>query len=176
MSFITDHGLNNLGLFCIHLRPKKTHQSELWTWIDSGNTPVMVISMGSKQKLTENTMHIIYTQLIAHSKKHNYRVLWALRQTIYKHLNKTNDALETEHFRIVHWIAQSDILQHKNVKLFFSHGGSGGVIEGLYSKTLMVLYPFNGDQIMNAHRLVELECGLLIEDKESLSDLTKHID
>eukprot|EP01083_Nonionella_stella_P283368 964440_1 len=71
---------------------KKTHQSELWTWIDSGNTPVMVIAMGSKQRLTENATHIIYTQLIAHSKKHNYRVLWALRQTIYKHLNKTNDA------------------------------------------------------------------------------------
>eukprot|EP01083_Nonionella_stella_P172415 591659_1 len=168
--------IKQFGFILYPSAPGKLRHSELWSWINSEDTGIVVISMGSKVRLTQNAMHSIYTQLMAHSKLHNYRVLWALRQTVYEHSNQTNDALETEHFRIKHWIAQSDILQHKNVKLFFSHGGSGGTIEGLYSKTLMVLYPFMVDQVMNAHKLVELECGLMIEDKDNLSDLTKHID
>eukprot|EP01083_Nonionella_stella_P041125 111520_1 len=49
-------------------------------------------------------------------------------------------------------------------------------MEGLYAKTLMILYPFGGEQVANAERLVDLECGLMVEDKEMLSDLTDHVD
>eukprot|EP01083_Nonionella_stella_P020042 55599_1 len=162
--------------FILYPTSTKLPQSPLWQWINSNDTPILLISMGSKVLLSTAAMDSIYTQLVIHSNTNQYRVLWALSQIVYEHLNQTNEELETEYFKIEKWIPQSDILLHKNVKLFLSHAGAGGTMEGLNAKTLMILYPFGGGQSANTERLVDLECGLEIEDKEMLSDLTDHVD
>eukprot|EP01083_Nonionella_stella_P175653 612316_1 len=151
----------------------EVQESELWTWMDSDDTRILVISMGSAMVITENEMHRIYTQLLEHSQRNNYRVLWALRQHIYS--NVTNESLQRKHFKITRWIPQFEVLQHEKVKLFLSHAGSGGVIEALYSKKLMILYPHGADQYMMAQRLVELECGLIIKDRDNLTQYIERL-
>lgn len=52
------------------------------------------------------------------------------------------------------WMPQSDILAHKNVVLFISHGGMFGTIEGLYRGLPMLFIPLYGDQHRNAMKAV----------------------
>lgn len=45
------------------------------------------------------------------------------------------------------WVPQNDVLAHKNVKLFITHGGNAGIQEGLYHKVPMIVIPVFGDQV-----------------------------
>lgn len=51
------------------------------------------------------------------------------------------------------WMPQNDILAHRNVVLFISHGGMFGTSESLYHGVPLLLIPFFGDQTRNAHRI-----------------------
>lgn len=51
------------------------------------------------------------------------------------------------------WMPQNDILAHQNVILFISHGGLFGTSESLYHGVPLLLIPFFGDQLRNAHRI-----------------------
>lgn len=45
------------------------------------------------------------------------------------------------------WLPQNDILAHKNIVLFITHGGVFGKQEGLYHGVPMLMIPFYGDQV-----------------------------
>lgn len=47
------------------------------------------------------------------------------------------------------WMPQSDILAHKNIVLFITHGGMFGTQEGLFRGVPMLFIPFYGDQMRN---------------------------
>lgn len=57
------------------------------------------------------------------------------------------------------WCPQQDILGHRNVKLFLSHGGLLGTQESLYHNKPMLFLPAFADQFMNAKRAQELGYG-----------------
>ena len=40
----------------------------------------------------------------------------------------------------------------------------------------MILYPIGGDQYFNAIRTQQLECGLIIKDRENMNDLIQNIN
>ena len=48
------------------------------------------------------------------------------------------------------WLPQSDVLAHKNVKLFIGHGGIFGIQEAIHRGVPMILFPFYGDQVSNS--------------------------
>lgn len=50
------------------------------------------------------------------------------------------------------WLPQQDILAHKNVKVFVTHGGLFSLLEGLYHGTTMVGLPLATDQFANMGR------------------------
>lgn len=52
------------------------------------------------------------------------------------------------------WLPQSDILAHRNVVLFVTHGGVFGTQEGLYHGVPMLMIPFYGDQFRNSIKSV----------------------
>lgn len=45
------------------------------------------------------------------------------------------------------WLPQNDILAHKNVKLFITHGGIYGLQEAIYHGVPVIMFPFYGDQV-----------------------------
>lgn len=57
---------------------------------------------------------------------------------------------------------QNDILAHRNVILFISHGGMFGTGESLYHGVPLLLIPFFGDQFRNAHRIEAAGYGKFI--------------
>lgn len=62
--------------------------------------------------------------------------------------------------KISKWLPQSDILAHKNIVLFITHGGVFGKQEGLYHGVPMLMIPFYGDQV-NIPRLQYINLNLL---------------
>lgn len=68
------------------------------------------------------------------------------------------------------WLPQGDILGHPNVKLFFGHGGKGGITEAKFYGVPMVGLPVFGDQPMNMEEVVMKGYGLSIKHDESLTE------
>ena len=164
--------------FLIYDETKDDHgtDNELFTWIEQNDTPILLISMGSVHTLPINILQKIYQKLRIHCKINKYRVIWALRQNIYD--NQSNDDLnhEMNNFKIMEYVPQLQLLKHSNIKLFMTHCGEGSVAESIYTKTLMILYPILATQFMVGQRVKEIGAGLLIEDRENLSDFLSIID
>ncbi len=70
--------------------------------------------------------------------------------------------------KMLGWLPQNDILGHHNTKLFITHGGNNGQLEGLFHAVPMLTIPLVGDQIYNAERIVARGFGL----KTSFTEMT----
>ncbi|KAG1461069.1 hypothetical protein G6F56_005807 [Rhizopus delemar] len=51
------------------------------------------------------------------------------------------------------WAPQFAILQHPSISFFISHGGMASVVESLYNGVRLFVYPFFGDQPINARAI-----------------------
>lgn len=51
--------------------------------------------------------------------------------------------------RLSKWLPQQDVLGHKNIKLFITHGGHGSTTEAIYHGVPLVGIPMVGDQPSN---------------------------
>lgn len=75
------------------------------------------------------------------------KVLWKFENETIKNL--------PSNVMIRKWLPQSDILAHKNVKLFMTHGGVFGTQEGVHNAVPMLFMPIYSDQFRNAKRCVD---------------------
>ncbi|XP_055702426.1 UDP-glycosyltransferase UGT5-like [Phlebotomus papatasi] len=68
-----------------------------------------------------------------------------------------NDDLpnKPDNMMIGKWLPQRDILAHKNIKLFVSHGGMGSIAEAKYRGVPLIGVPFFGDQMGNVAVVAE---------------------
>ncbi|XP_055701703.1 uncharacterized protein LOC129800979 [Phlebotomus papatasi] len=68
-----------------------------------------------------------------------------------------NDDLpnKPENIMIGKWLPQRDILAHRNIKLFVSHGGLGSIAEAKYRGVPLIGVPFFGDQMGNVAVVAE---------------------
>lgn len=57
---------------------------------------------------------------------------------------------------------QSDILAHRNIILFITHGGMFGTMEGIHRGVPMLFLPFFGDQHRNALKATQSGYGLML--------------
>lgn len=79
----------------------------------------------------------------------------ALKQKVlWKYENETMPNLPPN-VMIRKWLPQTDILAHKNLKLFITHGGVFGTQEGIHSGVPMLFIPIFSDQFRNAKRCVD---------------------
>lgn len=65
------------------------------------------------------------------------------------------------------------------MKLFYTHGGLGGITEALYNGVPMIGTPFFGDQRANIANIVNRGCGLRLSfdeiNEETLSATFKEV-
>jgi len=114
-------------------------------FISGGNDAGFIyVSMGSSVK-TQN-MPDDLKQLLAHTfAKLPYRVLWKYESTTIQ-----NDF--TPNVRISRWFPQQDILGHKKLKAFITHGGLLSMYEMVYHGAPAVVAPVFCDHDANSEK------------------------
>ncbi len=60
-----------------------------------------------------------------------------------------------QNVKIVRWFQQNDVLGHPKVRLFVNHGGLNSLIEAVYHRVPMVLFPIGIDQYTNSALAVD---------------------
>lgn len=68
-----------------------------------------------------------------------------------------------ENVLISKWLPQDDILAHKNLRLFISHCGLGGVVESKYHGVPIIGLPLFADQFSNAEKIASEGWGLKVD-------------
>uniref|UniRef100_A0A914UQG0 UDP-glucuronosyltransferase n=1 Tax=Plectus sambesii TaxID=2011161 RepID=A0A914UQG0_9BILA len=80
---------------------------------------------------------------------------------------------------ITSWIPQMDLLGHKNVKAFITHGGFNSVLEAVHTATPIITIPLFADQFRNSRLAEKHGFGYYISksemSKEKLIDALSHI-
>ncbi|KAJ9049262.1 hypothetical protein DSO57_1026495 [Entomophthora muscae] len=126
-------------------------------------------------------------------------IIWGLGKTILEDFPSTftingtvvsSDHLFSNmhpHMRLLAWAPQTAILEHKNTRLFISHGGIESTFEAILSGTPVLCMAFLADQSRNARKLEDAGVGkyvdritaipyILSEDiKEFMADATGSI-
>uniref|UniRef100_A0A182NHH7 Uncharacterized protein n=1 Tax=Anopheles dirus TaxID=7168 RepID=A0A182NHH7_9DIPT len=69
------------------------------------------------------------------------------------------------------WLPQDDVLAHRNVKLFISHGGLGGLAEAKYHGVPVLGIPIFAEQFQNVQAVEEEGIGMRL-DYEELNEQT----
>lgn len=91
------------------------------------------------------------------------------QKVLWKFENETIQNLPSN-VMIRKWLPQNDILAHKNVKLFMTHGGVFGTQEGIHHGVPMLFMPIFSDQFRNAKRCVDAGYAEILH----FSDVTTH--
>uniref|UniRef100_A0A182RHS4 UDP-glucuronosyltransferase n=2 Tax=Anopheles funestus TaxID=62324 RepID=A0A182RHS4_ANOFN len=72
------------------------------------------------------------------------------------------------------WLPQDDVLAHRNIKLFISHGGLGGMAEAKYHGVPVLGIPIFAEQFQNIQSMVEEGVAMRLDyqelDEQSFSD------
>lgn len=148
-------GVINIG--GAHIRDPKPLPANIQRFLDESNNGVIYFSLGSFMQASDMPKDKINTFLKTFGKlKQN--VLWKFEDETLENIPKN--------VMIQKWLPQSDLLAHKNVVLFISHGGMFGTFEGIARGKPMLFTPLYGDQHRNALRAEKLGYGRKLDFKD----------
>ncbi|GAB0091280.1 hypothetical protein DMENIID0001_061010 [Sergentomyia squamirostris] len=84
-----------------------------------------------------------------------------------------------ENIMIKKWFPQQDILAHKNIRVFITHGGVKSITEARYHAVPVIGIPIRGDQFTNVDTAVKEGWGFLLRfkdlNKESVSNALSEV-
>lgn len=130
---------NQINIGGAHLRPQPSKlPTDLQKFIEEAPNGVVYMSLGAfvKSALMPKDKVAAILKAFAQLKQ---RVLWKWEDEKVPNL--------PPNVMVRKWMPQSDILAHKNLKLFIAHGGIAGTYEGIYHAKPMLFIPFYGDQV-----------------------------
>lgn len=115
---------NQINIGGAHLKSiAKPLPSDLQKFVDEAEHGVIYMSLGAFVKSALMPVEKIHELLNAFGKL-KQRVLWKFENENIPSLPKN--------VMIKKWLPQADILAHKNVRLFITHGGMFGTTEGMF--------------------------------------------
>lgn len=129
---------------------------ELQTWLDSDpERPIIYVSTGTLVRLSEAKLSAMASAL----NSTDWRVLWSMRESQREEFS-LDYSLPRDIFRFETFVPQLHVLQHPNVRAFFTHGGMSSVHEALHFHVPLVCMGFIGDQLPNCAAVEERGIGL----------------
>ncbi|XP_055389868.1 UDP-glucosyltransferase 2 [Condylostylus longicornis] len=147
---------------CIHCKPAKPLPKDLEDFVNSsGDTGFIYISMGSSVKAA-NMPEKLRKLLVKTFARLPYHVLWKWESSITSmHDLPTN-------IKLRRWLPQQDILGHKKLRAFITHGGLLSMFESVYHGVPIVSIPVFCDHDANAFK-AELDGYALVLKLEQLT-------
>lgn len=130
---------NQISIGGAHLRPKpQPLPDHLQKFLDEAIDGVVYMSLGTFLRSAEMPREKA-TQILKAFARLKQRVIWKWEE------NNTPEL--PSNVMVDKWMPQADILAHKNIRLFITHGGTFGTVEGVYNGVPMLFIPFYGDQV-----------------------------
>lgn len=164
-------GIINVG--GAHIKPPKALPNEIQTFLDEAEHGVIYFSLGTILKSSEMPADKL-NEFIQTFRMLRQRVVWKYE------IESAADIRDIPpNVMIRKWLPQSDILAHKNVLLFITHGGMFGNFEAISRGIPLLVIPFFADQHRNAFRVVKMGYGKSLNfrdmTKESLNEVLQEI-
>lgn len=147
----------------MHITKPKQLPLGLQTYLDNATKGCVYVNFGSIVNSDDLDKNEVEHILSVFQKLDPVKVLWKFENTSWLTNMPSN-------IKFVKWVPQQDILAHKNVKVFISHGGLQSSEEALYFGVPVLGIPFFGDQYQNINRIVEQKVGLKVLKDQILSD------
>lgn len=133
---------------------------DIQAWLDGAKDGTIFLSFGSNLK-SSNLRQDKFDAIIKSISKLEQRIIWKWDTDVMP--GKPDNVM------IGKWLPQDDILAHKNLKLFVTHGGLGSITESMYHGVPIVGIPMFGDQETNVAQVVKDGWGASV----SFDDLTE---
>ncbi|KAJ0235117.1 UDP-glycosyltransferase 89A2 [Hirschfeldia incana] len=124
--------------------------SNLLSWLDgSPNGSVLYVCFGSQKALTEDQCHALALGL----ERSMTRFVWVVKKDPVP--DGFEDRVSGRGIVVREWVPQLLVLRHVAVGGFLSHCGWNSVLEGITSGAVILGWPMEADQFVNARLLVE---------------------
>lgn len=133
------HMPNQINVGGAHIKSNpKPLPTDIQTFMDGAEHGVIYMSLGA----------YVQSSLMPVEKMHEFlNAFGKLKQRVLWKFESDNIPTLPKNVMIKKWLPQADILAHKNVRLFITHGGMFGTTEGTYNGIPMLFIPFYGDQV-----------------------------
>ncbi|XP_050422852.1 UDP-glycosyltransferase UGT4-like isoform X2 [Adelges cooleyi] len=151
VSYSRPYPPNMIPVAGMHLRPQKLIEQGLMRLLDNAVEGFIFFSFGSNIKMTSIPEHQVKV-FIDSFKKLPQLILW-------KWENGTIDGIPGN-IHMDKWFPQQFILNHKNCKLFITHGGYHSLVEAIHYGLPIIGFPFYTDQFYNMKFAVEKGFGI----------------
>jgi len=122
---------------------------------ESGPDGVIYVSFGTYAKASTLPQEIksVFYEVFASFK--SIRFIWKFDIENPKDL--------PENVMAATWVPQQELLAHKKVKAFISHGGLLGIQEATYLGVPMIVFPLFAEQDYNSNLIEKIGCGIQLE-------------
>lgn len=124
-----------------HIKPAKPLPADIQRFLDGATEGAIFFSLGSYVKSSDMPKDKL---------KAFFEVFRNLKQRVLWKFEDESMVKVPRNVMIRKWLPQSDILAHRKIVLFMTHGGMFGSQEGIYRGVPMLFVPFYGDQHRNA--------------------------
>ncbi|XP_051169162.1 UDP-glucosyltransferase 2-like isoform X2 [Leptopilina boulardi] len=133
---------------------------ELKIWMDESTEGVIYFSLGSMVILEDFPKDVLLGIYASFAKLSPMRILMKILN------NSTLPPGLPDNVLTMSWIPQIPILQHKNTKVFITHGGLNSMMEAISFAVPMIGFPFVSDQFLNIRTLAEKNVVYEMDYKE----------
>ncbi|XP_075229433.1 UDP-glucosyltransferase 2-like isoform X2 [Lycorma delicatula] len=158
---------NTINVGTLHIKPNKPLPKDLQNFMDNAKDGVIYFSLGSNKKISTLSEETRNAFVKAFEQFPKVKVLMKWESDIEFPNKPANVYLKK-------WLPQKDILAHKNIKLFITHGGHQSRQEAVHYGVPLISIPFFYDQEWNAKKSFEEEAGLIINFFEVTYDKVYH--
>lgn len=122
----------------MHIYPPKPLPADMQAFLDGATEGAIFFSLGSNVQSKDMPVEMLrlFLQVFGSLKQ---RVLWKFEDESISQL--------PDNVMVRKWLPQADILAHRHVKVFITHGGLFGTQEGVHYAVPMLGIPFYCDQV-----------------------------
>ncbi|MFH4974639.1 hypothetical protein AB6A40_001348 [Gnathostoma spinigerum] len=148
----------------IAVRQPKLLTKKFQNTLESASDGVVLVSFGTIVRSAEMPKEVKDSFLAVFRNFSKVKFIWK-----YENENDTKD--DPPNLIRKQWIPQTDLLAHRNLRAFITHGGLNSITEAVNAGVPLIVIPFFGDQQKNAQTIKKRGVGIIV-DRFDLSEET----